>query len=229
MKLIKTLLLMICLLALTPAFAAHQLYADKDGINIPYGTKLELQMAQNLTTKQVSDGDIFQAYLKKDIYVNNKLALPAKTLFRGRISSVTHSKMLSRPAILRLTLDHIVTKYGTQVSVNAGMSTSFKYVLKPDGSLTTNGNYFKAVSRDVKKAGAIVPRTVKWGKTSGDNLFTGARYVFVPVAAVGGSVACACSATYNTIADLFRHGDEVAIKKGETFEIMLLSNLYVPN
>ena len=144
MKLFKILLIMLSLLAFTPVYATHQLYADKDGINIPYGTKFNLQMAQNLTTKQVSQGDIFQAYLKRDVYVNNKLALPAKTLFRGRISNVQYSRMLSRPAVLYLTLDSVVTKYGNPVSVNAGMSTSFAYVLKPDGAITTNGNYFKA-------------------------------------------------------------------------------------
>ena len=65
--------------------------------------------------------------------------------------------------------------------------------------------------------------------TAGDDLFKGARFIFVPVAALGGCVACAGSTVYNTFADLFRHGDEIIIKKGTDFDIILLSKLEIPS
>jgi len=229
MKLVKIILTALCLMLSGSVFAAHQLYADIDGVSIPYGTKLELTMAENVTTKTVAQGDMFQAYLKQDIYVNNKLIVPSKTIFRGRISNVKYSKSLSRPAVLYLQLDHLVTKKGEQLPINAGIASKFEYVLKPDGAITTNGNYFRAVAKDAKKAGQIVPRTVKWGKTAGDDLFVGAKYLFVPVAALGGGIACVGSTIYNTFADLFRHGDEIIIKKGTDFDIILLSTLEIPS
>ena len=229
MKFLQTVLLSLCLMVFNQAFGAHQLHADIDGVSIPYGTKLELTMAQDVSSKTVSQGELFQAYLKRDIYVNNKLILPSKTIFRGRVSNIKYSKSLSRPASLYLTLDHLVTKTGEQLPLESGIATSFEYVLRSDGALTTNGNYFKAAGRDIKKAGQIVPRTVKWGETAGDNLFKGAKYVFIPVSAIGGVFACAGSAVYNTIADLFRHGDEIIIKKGEVFEILLLATLEIPS
>lgn len=211
------------------AFAAHQLYADSDNISIPYGTKFELSMAHDLTTRNVVQGDIFDAYLLKDIYVNNKLVLPSRTVFRGRVSKIKASRRLSRPAVLYLTLDHLVTKTGAQLPLSAGIASDFEYILKTDGALTTNGNYFRAVKRDVKKSGKIVVKAVKWGRKSGDNLFTGAKFVLVPIAAVGGAVGCAGSAVYNTVADLFRRGDEVVIKKDSKFNILLLAKLEIPN
>ncbi len=229
MKFLRILFIVVCLLFSLNAFAAHQLYADIDGISLPYGTKLELTMAQDITTKNIVNGDMFQAYLAKDIYVNNKLVLPSKTLFRGRISEVKYSKSFSRPAVLYLTLDHFVTKNGTQLPINSGIASNFDYVLKPDGALTTNGNYFKAVGRDIKKAGTIVPRTVNWGKTSGDDLFKGAKILFVPLAAIGGSVACVGSSVYSVFADMFRHGDEILIKKDTPFDIIILSKLDIPS
>ena len=229
MKYIKVLLLFIAMLVSSNAFGAHQLYADIDGINIPYGTKLELSMAENISTKGIEQGDMFQAYLTKDIYVNNKLILPSRTLFRGRIAKVEYSKSLSRPAKLTLNLDHLVTKYGTQLPINSGVASNFDYILKNDGSLTTNGNYFKAVARDVKKSAQILPRTVKWGMSAGNDLFTGAKILFVPVAALGGTVACVGSSAYNIVADLFKHGDEIIIKRGTLFNIILLSTLDVPS
>lgn len=229
MKYIKILLLLAIMIMPIKAFGAHQLYADMDGVSIPYGTKLELSMAENVTTKSISQGDMFQAYLTKDIYVNNKLILPSKTLFRGRVVAITPSKSLSRPASITLNLDHFVTKYGNQLAINSGIASNFEYVLKNDGSLTTNGNYFKTVGTDLKKSGSILPRTINWGKTAGDDLFTGAKILFVPVAFVGGTIATVGSGAYNIIADLFRHGDEIIIKKGTVFNIILLSTLDVPS
>lgn len=229
MKLLQIIILSLCLMFSTKAFAAHQLYADIDGISLPYGTKLELIMAQDITSRNVVEGDIFQAYLARDIYMNDKLVLPSKTIFRGRVSEVKYSKSLSRPAALYLTLDHFVTKNGAQLPINSGIASNFEYILKPDGALTTNGNYFKAVGKDIKKAGTIVPRTVKWGKTSGDDLFKGAKILFVPVAAIGGSIACVGSSVYSIIADLFKHGDEILIKKDTPFDIIILSKLDIPS
>lgn len=229
MKIFKILLIMFTLFALNGVQAAHQLYADIDGISIPYGTKLELSMAQNVTTKDIVAGESFQAYLNGDVYVNNKLILPSKTIFRGRVSEVKYSKFLSRPASLTLTLDHLVTKRGVQLPLNAGVASNFDYILTYDGAITTNGNYFKATTRDLKKAGQILPRTVKWATSAGDDLFVGAKVLFVPVAAIGGTVACICSGTYNTIANLFRKGDEIIIKRGTEFNIILLSTLDIPS
>ena len=229
MKYIKLLLLFAILMISTKAYAAHQLYADMDGINIPYGTKLELTMAENITTKSIAQGDMFQAHLTKDIYVNNKLILPSQTIFRGRVVAMKNSRALSRPASLTLNLDHLVTKYGNQLPINSGIATNFDYILKHDGSLTTNGNYFKATGADLKKAGSILPRTVKWGASAGDELFTGAKILFVPVAFVGGTVATVGSGVYNIFANLFRHGDEIVIKRGTLFNIILLSTLEVPS
>lgn len=229
MKAIKFLIIFLMILGFKSAYGAHQLYADVDGINIPYGTKLQLSMANDVSTVQAASGDMFKAYLTKDLYVNDKLVLPMNTIFRGRVSDITYSKMLSRPAKITLTLDHLVNKNGMQIPLNAGLATNFQYILKNDGSLTTDGNYFKAVKNDVINAGKIVPRTVNWGKTSDDTLFKGAKFVFVPLAALGGSVACVGSSVYNTVADLFRRGDEIIIKKGSEFDILILSNLEIPN
>ncbi len=228
MKIFRNLLLLLTVLSFNFAFGAYQLYADINGINIPYGTKLQLTMAQNVTTLQAAQGDMFKAYLSRDLYVNNKLVLPKNTIFRGTVSDIKYSKSLSRPASITLIPDHLVAKNGSQVPINSGISTNFQYILKPDGSLTTNGNYFRAVARDVKKAGQIVPRTIKWGQTSDDNLFKGAKFVFVPLAVVGGSVACVGSSVYSTVADLFKRGDEIIIKKGAVFDIIILSNLEIP-
>ena len=51
MKFLQILFIALCFLFNLRAQAAHQLYADMDGISIPYGTKINLQMAQNVTNQ----------------------------------------------------------------------------------------------------------------------------------------------------------------------------------
>ena len=225
MKYIKTLIVTLAIFLTSSVFAAHQLYADTDSISIPYGTKLELYMSHDLTSKNIIQGDMFQSYLVKDIYVNNKLVLPAMTSFRGRVSKVKYSKILSRPAAIYLTLDHLVTKNGTQLPISAGIASDFEYVLKSDGAITTDGNYFKAVAKDARNSRQYISKSINWGKSKGGNI----QYFLVPLGAVGGSIACVSSSIYNTFADIFRHGDEIIIKKGTKFNILLLSDLDVPS
>ena len=228
MKIFQILLVAFLMMIGIQAHGAHQLYADYEDVNIPYGTKLELRMAENITTKSVVEGDMFQANLIQDIYVNNKLILPSQTIFRGRVAQVKYSRSLFRPASLYLNLDHLVTTRGMQLPINSGIASDFEYILKPDGALTTNSNYFKATSKDLKKAWQIIPKAVKWGASSGDEMFAGAQFIFTPLAFVGGTVACVSSGAYNTVANLFRHGDEIIIRKGTKFHIILLSKLEIP-
>lgn len=229
MKVFRILLIAIFLFINAKTFAAHQLYADTQSISIPYGTKLELYMAQDITTKNIIQGDMFQAYLSKDIYVNNKLILPSKTVFRGRVSDIKYSRNLSRPAVLYLALDHLVTKNGTQLPISAGIASDFEYVLKSDGGLTTNGNYLKALSNDAKKGAQMLQNSIKWSSEKSEKMFNGAKYILVPTAAIGGAIGCAGYSIYSTIADIFKHGDEIIINKGTKFNILLLSKLDVSN
>jgi hypothetical protein len=118
----------------------------------------------------------------------------------------------------------MTTTITTDVTIPDSITYSADYIY-----VTTNGNYFRATGRDLVKSAKILPKTIKWGATAGDELFTGAKILFVPVAFVGGAVATVCSGTYNIIANLFEHGDEIVIKKGMTFNIILLSKLDIPS
>ena len=229
MKIFRALFVIFLMLFVNKAFAAYQLYADMDGISLPYGTKLELAMGHDVKSFAVMQGDMFEAYLTKDIYINNKLILPSNTVFRGRVADVKYTKFLSRPACLYLTLDHLVTKYGTQLPFNAGVSTVTEYIIKSDGAITTNGNYFKSVKKGVKKSAKYVTKSIEWGKNTSKKAFMGSQYLLVPIGAIGGGVACASTSVYQVVADLFRHGDDIIIKKGDGFGIILLQKLEIPS
>ena len=119
MKKIRVLLAVFLMMFFNRAFAAYQLYADIDGISLPYGTKLEMVMGHDVKSVAVVQGDMFEAHLAKDIYINNKLILPSNTVFRGRITGVKYSRALSRPASLYLTCPSCRVQHGEHIGAFA--------------------------------------------------------------------------------------------------------------
>lgn len=229
MKNLKILFIAFLMILFNKAFAAHQLYANVDGIILPYGTKLHMIMGHDVKSNLIAQGDMFEASLFNDIFVNNKLVLPSNTIFRGRVVGVNYSRKLSRPASVYLTLDHLITKQGTQLPLRAGVSSISEYIIKTNGAITTNGSYFNAVKKDAKNSTKYLKNSINWGKNTSKTIFNGAEYIFVPIGAIGGSIACAGSTIFNTFADLFRNGDEIIIKKNDTFDIIILKDLKIPS
>ena len=205
---------------------AYQITADVKTKRIPQGTKLELEMAHNISSDAVYGGDMFSAYLTRDVRTRTTMILPSGTLVRGNISSVVEPKRLSRSGILYLNFDHVVAPNGSQLPVTAGLCKDFN--LDEKGGIKGGENYGSAVKENWSKSGSIIKKATKWGITSGEDLFTGGKYLVTPFAAIGGTIAGAGYFAGTSIADLFRKGNGVYIKKGQVFNILLLESLDVP-
>lgn len=206
--------------------SAYQIKADARTKRIPMGTKLELEAANTVTTESLNKGDMFSAYLTKDIYSDGSILLPRGTVIRGNASNVLQAKRLSKSAVLYLNFDHIVAPNGKQIPIRAGISSSFK--LTKDGGIDGGGNYGSALAENWHKSGNIITKTTKWGVKSGEELFTGGKYLITPFAAIGGTIAGAGYLVGDSIIDLFRKGKNVIIKKGQEFDALLLEPIDVP-
>lgn len=205
---------------------AYQINAGAQTKRIPMGTKFELEAANTITTETLNSRDMFSAYLTKDIIVDGSVVLPRGTVIRGNSAEVIKPKRLSRAAVLYLNFDHIVAPNGRQIPVKAGISSSLK--LTQDGGIDGGGNYGDAFAENLNKSGEIIKKSTKWGLKSGEELFTGGKYLVTPIAAVGGTFAGAGYLVGDSIIDLFRKGKNVIILKGQKFGIMLLEPLDVP-
>ncbi len=78
------------------------------------------------------------------------------------------------------------------------------------------------------KSGEIIKKSTNWGLKSGEELFTGGKYLVTPIAAVGGTIAGVGYLVGDSVMDLFRKGKNVIILKGQRFEILLLESIDVP-
>lgn len=205
---------------------AYQIKADAMTKRVPAGVILQLEAANTITTETLSKGDMFSAYILKDVVEDGTVVIPKGTIIRGSASDIVHSRMLSKSAILYLNFDHLVAPNGKQIPLRAGIASALK--LTEDGGIDGGGNYGTAVGENLDKSGEIIKRTTKWGVKSGEELFTGGKYLVTPFAAVGGTIAGAGYFVGDSIADLFRKGKDVVILKGQEFSILLLEPVDVP-
>ncbi len=205
---------------------AYQLKADAYTQRIPRGTKLNLVMVEPITTSQIQVGDMFSARLTSDVKISGKTILPSGSLVRGTVEKYKPTARLSRSALLYLTFDHVVTPQGRQLPLSAAICSNFEIL--SDGAISGGGNYFDELKRNVKKSGKIITNTTKWGISSGEELFSGGRFLVTPFAAIGGTIGGGAYLVGDSIIDLFRKGHDVVIDQGIVFDIILLEPLDVP-
>lgn len=205
---------------------AYQISADVKTKRIPMGTRLELEMINPVSTSAMGQGDMFTAYLTRDVRTKTTMILPRGTVVRGNILNVIDPKRLSKAATLYLNFDHVVAPNGAQLPIVAGLCENFN--LDEKGGIKGKGNYGSAVKENWSESGSIIKKSTNWGITSGEDLFHGGKYLVTPFAAIGGTVAGAGYFVGTTIADLFKKGNPVEIQKGQVFNILLLEPLDVP-
>ena len=209
----------------TQTSSAYQIKADAQTKRIPAGTKLQLEAANTVTTETLRKGDMFSAYLTEDIYTDGSVVLPKGTIVRGNAAGVVPKKRLSKSAILYLNFDHVVAPNGKQLPIRAGISSGLK--LTHDAGIG-GGGYKEAFLEGADKSGSIIKKSVNWGVNSGEELFTGGKYLVTPFAAIGGTLAGGGYLVCDSIVNLFKKGNATIITKGQKFGVMLLEPLEVP-
>ena len=205
---------------------AYEISADAQTKRIPAGTKLEVEMAKELSSIGAYAGDSFGAYLTRDVRTQTTMILPRGTIVRGNISRVEEPKRPYKAGILYLTFDHIVAPNGAQLPIQAGVSGLL--MLDEAGGVKGGVNYGGKLKQNASKSGAIIKKAVRWGIDSGEDWFHGGKYLVTPFSAVAGSFAGGGYLVGMSIADLFKKGCAVDINKGTVFEITLLQPLDVP-
>ncbi len=216
-----TIILSMMLLAQT-AFAAP-FNANAKTKRIPAGTKFQLQMLNPVSSIN-SVGKDFSAILMNEQMNDNDVILPSGSLVRGSIKNIVPAKRLSKGAILYLDFDHVVTPTGRQVplSLNIVGRADMTY----DGGITTTRGYGDAVKENWDRTKEITSNAVEWGN---DIVNDGAaKYVTVPLSAVGGAVGGGVYFVVDSIADLFRKGKDVQLYTNEVLNVILTEPVDVP-
>lgn len=223
MKKIFVLIMIFCFAMLNAN--AGTLKGDAKTKRISAGTPFQIEFAQDVSTSSGLEGDFFSAVLRADLLAGTTVVIPKGSIIRGMISNVNTSKRFSRGAKLYLDFDHVVTPTGRQIPL--ALSVVNYDNIYYDGALYKNLGYGEAVKENYERAASITKRATNYGLSVKDTQ-PGLQYITTPFCAVGGFFGGAGYLIGDSVADMFRKGQDVFIKKGEVINVKLLNPIDVP-
>ena len=205
--------------------AAGTFKADARTKRIAAGTQFQLVFLQPVSTSYGSEGDFFSAALKNELKTDNTVILPQGSVVRGSISNVKASQRFSRGAKLYLDFDHVVTPNGRQIPLDLAVITYDKIYY--DGGLYKNLGYGEAVKENFDKGVDITKRATNYGLSVQDD-HPGLQFLTTPFCAVGGFFGGVGYLIGDSVADMFRKGQDVYINKGEVLNVRLINPIDIP-
>lgn len=223
MKKLLVSLIILCF-ATTSAMAAA-LRADAKTKRIPAGSTFQLEFLQPVSTYSGGAGDSFVATLKNEQSNGSSVILPAGTVVRGSILEVKTAKMLSRGAKLYLDFDHVVTPAGRQIPLDLAVA-QFDNIYY-DGGLYKNLGYGEAVKKNYEKGLEIAKSATEYGMKAGDSS-PGLQYITTPFCAIGGFFGGVGYFIGDSVADMFRKGQDVYINTGDILNVKLVNPIDIP-
>lgn len=221
----KILVSFIILCFTTTSAMAAALRADAKTKRIPAGSTFQLEFLQPVSTYSGGAGDSFVATLKNEQSSGTSVILPAGTVVRGSISEVKTAKMLSRGAKLYLDFDHVVTPAGRQIPLDLAVA-QFDNIYY-DGGLYKNLGYGEAVQKNYEKGVEIAKAATEYGMKAGDSS-PGLQYITTPFCAIGGFFGGLGYFIGDSVADMFRKGQDVYINTGDILNVKLVNPIDIP-
>ena len=192
---------------------------------IPAGTTFQLEFLQPVSTFSGSSGDSFVATLLNEQTSGSSIVLPAGTVVRGSVLDVKTAKRFSRGAKLYLDFDHVVTPTGRQIPLDMAVAQYDRIFY--DGGLYKNLGYGEAVQANYEKAAEITRKATEYGKKAGDSA-PGIQYLTTPLCAIGGFFGGVGYFIGDSVADMFRKGQDVYINTGDVMYVKLVNPIDIP-
>lgn len=227
-SLLLTLMLMFSL-TVTSSFAAvnKQINANIKTKRVPAGTVITLRVLDPVSSSNASLGDQFDLMVVDNILVKNAVAIPQGSVVRGSLDEVQTPKMLYKGGLIRLYFDHIVSSTGKQVPFYAGVCNSEAVTF--DGALSSKTNYMTAFSKTMQKTKNIVVKPTTWAWEKGEDIGKGhAKYVFAPVAAIVSAPVAGIYFVGDSVANVFKKGEDFSMNQGDTIQVQLIKPLDMP-
>lgn len=221
----KIFVIFIALLFTTVHSYAGTFKADAKTKRVAAGTQFQLQFLQPVSTSSGSEGDFFTAVIKNELKADSTIILPVGTIVRGSISSVKTAKRFSRGAKLYLDFDHVVTPNGRQIPLDLSVTSYDKIYY--DGGLYKNLGYGEAVKQNYDRGVEITKNAAEYGLSVQDS-HPGLQYLTTPICAVGGFFGGVGYFIGDSVADMFRRGQDVFINQGDILNVSLINPIDVP-
>ncbi len=225
MRNIKFVITLLAFCIATSSVFAGAFKADARTKRIPAGTVFQLEFLQPVSTFSGCEGDSFVATLRNEQSTSGNIILPAGSVVRGSVSNVNTAKRFSRGAKLYLDFDHVVTPTGRQIPLDMAVC-QFENIYY-DGALYKNLGYGEAVKKNYERGVEITKNATNYGLKAGESA-PGIQYLTAPICAVGGFFGGAAYWVGDSVADMFRKGQDVYINQGDVLNVKLINPIDIP-
>jgi len=89
---------------------------------LPAGTRCKILLLGNVSASKSNPGDVVRARLLEPVLLNSRVALPAGSLFEGRVVKKTPPRWCSRAGSLYLTFNGVTLPDGDHIQIAASLS-----------------------------------------------------------------------------------------------------------
>ncbi len=204
-----------------------QINANIKTKRVPSGTVLTLKLIDPVSSATTNLGDQFDLMVVENVKVNQEIVIPQGSVIRGSIEEVQSAQMLYKGGLIRLYFDHIVSSTGKQVPFYAGICNNAKVTY--DGALSSKTTYRTAFFKTANKSKNIIVKPTSWAWEKGDEILNGTpKYIFAPVTAIVTVPIAGIYLVGDSIADIFKKGENITINQGETIQVQLLKPIDMP-
>ncbi len=231
MKKILSLIMILTALSACIPLSANAEISKKINANIktkkvPAGTVLKLKLLNSVGSESASLGDQFDMMVIDNVKVNNDIVIPTGSVIRGSVEQVQPAKMLYKGGVIRLYFDHIVSSTGKQVPFYAGICNN--KAVTYDGSLSSKTTYSTAFQKTADTTKSIVVNPTAWAWEKGESLGNVPKYIFAPLTAVAALPVAGIYFAGDTIADIFKKGEDISLRQGDILQVQLLKPIDMP-
>ena len=204
-----------------------QINANIKTKRIPQGTVISLKLLDPIGSNRSMLGDQFDLMITDNVKVDNTVVIPQGSVVRGSVEAVKAPAMLYKGGVIRLYFDHIVSSTGKQVPFYAGICNNPNVTY--DGALSSNTTYRDAFDRTTENTKNIVVKPTSWAWEKGDEILNGIpKYIMAPVTAIVSTPVAGVYFVGDTIADIFKRGENITVNQGEVIQVQLLKPIDMP-
>lgn len=230
-KFLSCLIIVLLIFTLTPSISfaqiSKQINANIKTKRVPAGTIIKLKLLDPVSSSTGAIGDEFDMMIADNVTVDNCVVIPQGTVIRGSLEEIQSPKRLYKGGTIRLYFDHIVSPTGRQLPFYAGICNNPSVTY--DGALSSKTNYGTAFNKTVENTKNIVVKPTAWGWDKGGEMLNGTpKYILAPISAIVSAPVAGIYFVGDSIANIFKKGEDFSINQGDTIQVQLLKPVDMP-
>ena len=186
---------------------------EVDDLVVPKKTDIFITLERTISTKVAQPNDKFYGRITVPVTSQNRIVIPVGSFILGHVQHIRRPGHLKGKGELTLTFDSIVFPDGITRNIEAAVQSSENYRTnhtQEEGKLEAPGSQGRETVEGATRGGAA---GIAIGGISGRNL-------------KGAGLGATIGTGIGAVLGLFRKGNDVVLRKGDSLNIQLKTDIY---